>query len=264
MSGARFGDSFAGIDRDLVVKIFFRKLHRWLGLAMALQIIAWMASGLYFSIFPIEEIRGEHLTREAGHVDAAMFAALGSTQAVTRALDRHFPAGWTLDTIRLVSDGEQGLWRVRGESEDLSFTRLVNSAGEVLPRIDESKVADVALGWLLEDARVAAVEWVETAAPGSEFRNGRLPVWRVTFAEPESLRLYLDPWSGEILSRRTTRWRIFDFFWMLHVMDFSERNDFNHPLLQIAAALGVIVALGGVILWAVTTRLFRKRKIAVA
>ena len=43
-------------------------------------------------------------------------------------------------------------------------------------------------------------------------------------------------------------------------MDFSERDDFNHPLLQIAAALGLIVALGGVILWLLTTSLFRNRK----
>ena len=45
------------------MKRLVRKLHRWLGLLMALQIIAWMASGLYFSLFPIAEIRGEHLTR---------------------------------------------------------------------------------------------------------------------------------------------------------------------------------------------------------
>ena len=38
---------------------FLRKAHRWLGLLMALQIIAWMASGLYFSIFPIEVIRDD-------------------------------------------------------------------------------------------------------------------------------------------------------------------------------------------------------------
>ena len=31
---------------------------------MAIQIAAWMASGLYFAWFPIETIRGEHLTKE--------------------------------------------------------------------------------------------------------------------------------------------------------------------------------------------------------
>ena len=43
------------------MKKWFRKIHRWLGVLMALQILAWMASGLYFALFPIETIRGEHL-----------------------------------------------------------------------------------------------------------------------------------------------------------------------------------------------------------
>ncbi len=82
-----------------------------------------------------------------------------------------------------------------------------------------------------------------------------MPVWRVDFSTPESLRLYVDPWTAEIVARRTARWRLFDFLWMLHIMDFSERDDFNTPLLQVAAALGLIVALSGVIFWAITARL---------
>jgi hypothetical protein len=42
-------------------------------------------------------------------------------------------------------------------------------------------------------------------------------------------------------------------------MDFDTRDDFNHPLLQVAAFLGLLVALGGFVLWALTTRLFRRR-----
>ena len=39
---------------------------------MAVQVIAWMVSGFYFSIFPIEEIRGEHLTIAPGPVSVDM------------------------------------------------------------------------------------------------------------------------------------------------------------------------------------------------
>ena len=90
-------------------------------------------------------------------------------------------------------------------------------------------------------------------------RGRPLPLWQVRFEQPESLSLYLDPWTGEIVARRTDRWRVFDFLWMLHIMDFEARDDFNHPLLQVAAFLGLVVALGGVVLWALTTPLFRRR-----
>lgn len=239
--------------------MFFRKLHRWLGLAMAVQIVAWMASGLYFSLWPIEEIRGEHLTRQPEATSVAQFASLAAPAAVVNGLDEHLGVRWQLESVGHVSRDRTPYWRIRGRTGDGPFTRLVGAEGSVLSPLAEDEVAETALDWLRGDGRVAAVEWIETAAPDSEFRGGRLPAWRVTFEEPESLSLYLDPWTGEILARRTARWRVFDFFWMLHIMDFSERDDFSHPLLQVAAALGLAVALGGFILWVATTPLFRRR-----
>ena len=69
------------------MKIFFRKLHRWLGLLMAAQIIAWMASGLYFSLFPIEHIRGEHLTRDWPAPTAESLLRMGSPAVVKQTMD---------------------------------------------------------------------------------------------------------------------------------------------------------------------------------
>ncbi|MEK9824281.1 MAG: peptidase M4, partial [Gammaproteobacteria bacterium] len=42
-------------------KLTLRKIHRWLGLIAGIQLLAWTVSGLYFTIIPIEEIRGNHL-----------------------------------------------------------------------------------------------------------------------------------------------------------------------------------------------------------
>lgn len=226
---------------------------------MAVQITAWMASGLYFSLYPIEEIRGEHLTRRPDRVDTATFASLGTTHTVIEALDRHLSAAWTLESIGLSSVDKRGFWRISGTVDDVPFTRLVDADGRVAPMLTEQQAAETAVRWLRAEGRVDSVDWIETVAPGSEYRGGALPAWRVTFAEPEALRLYLDPWTAEIRARRTDRWRVFDLFWMLHVMDFVDRDDFNHPLLQVAAALGLVVALGGVLLWAMTSRLARRR-----
>ncbi len=243
------------------MRMFLRKLHRWLGLLMAVQIIAWMASGLYFSIFPIEEIRGSHLTRKSEPLKAEGLSQMGSPVEVKRELDRHFGPGWELTSLSLVSKGDQMAWRVDGKVDGVVFRRLLPGDGSgILPALSSQEAAQAAQGWLLDNAEVQATEWLESTPPGSEIRGRNFPVWKITFEEPESLNLYLDPWTGEILARRTTRWRIFDFFWMLHVMDFENRDDFNHPLLQIAAFLGLLIALSGVIFWAMTTSVFRKKR----
>jgi len=243
------------------MKKFFRKLHRWLGLLMALQIIAWMASGLYFSIFPIAEIRGGHLTHPATEPSREMLAELGDPSSIGEALDEHLGTEWSLTGLELTTVGREARWRVQGRSGGKAFTRLIGPGGRgVVPRLTEEQAREKAGEWLVADGQPDSVTWLESPAAGSEYRGSILPVWKAAWSGSENVNLYLDPWTGELLARRTDRWRVFDFLWMLHIMDFDSRDDFNHPLLQIAALLGLIVSLGGVILWALTTPLFRRKK----
>jgi uncharacterized iron-regulated membrane protein len=247
------------------VKPFFRKLHRWLGLAMALQIIAWMGSGLYFAIFPIEVIRGEHLTLPAEAPDASMLAELIPPAQAWQQAIRELPAPHRLKDISLQARDGSAWYRVAGSAGEQAFTRLVNGTdGRLAQRLDEQAVRALAESVLAVPATIDSVEWVEQVAPGGEIRGRQLPVWGVHFTDPEALSLYFDPWTGDVLARRTTRWRIFDFLWMLHIMDFDSRDDFNTPLLQWAAALGLLVSLSGVVFWAMTTRLFRRRRVTPA
>jgi len=232
---------------------------------MAVQIIAWMASGLYFSLIPISEIRGEHLTLPPDGLDSGQLDTLPRPGQIAGLLGDQMGDDWSLAGLSLVSVDGQILWRVEGENAGESFTRLVADDGSgFVPRLSEQAVRSKALRLLRTPAEPVSVDWVESVAEGAEFRGRTLPVWRVAFSEPESVNLYIDPWTGELLARRTDRWRIFDFLWMLHIMDFDARNDFNHPLLQIAAALGLTIALSGVVFWAMTTKLFRRRNKAGA
>ena len=41
------------------------KIHKWLALLMAVQILFWFVSGLFFAVFPIERVRSEHMIAEA-------------------------------------------------------------------------------------------------------------------------------------------------------------------------------------------------------
>jgi len=51
--------------------------------------------------------------------------------------------------------------------------------------------------------------------------------------------------NGDLVTRRNRLWRIYDFAWMLHIMDYREREDFNHPLLVSASFLALLVVLSG-------------------
>jgi hypothetical protein len=245
-----------------IMKPFFRKLHRWLGLLMALQIIAWMGSGLYFAIFPIETIRGEHLMAEPEKISVQGLEQLITPEEAWRAVSEALGNGITPGSLSIHASMGETWYRVSGYSEGEGFTRLVHArTGAMQPFLDAGQVSGLARASLAADGDIKDIQLVESHRDGSEYRGRQLPIWRVTFGEPENLHMYIDGWTGDILARRTDRWRIFDFLWMLHIMDFDERDDFNTPLLQVAAALGLLVAISGVVFWAMTTRLFRRRKL---
>jgi uncharacterized iron-regulated membrane protein len=242
------------------MKRLLRKAHRWLGLLMAVQLLAWMSSGLYFSLFPIEEIRGEHLTRAPESPAPGTLPVHGGQDTFRHALDASLPPDWELSSFELVSRAGQPYWRAGGEAAGQPFRRLLTPSGELVPRLSAAEAEHAASDWLLLPAEPVGSQWVE---PGEDpaFRDSGA-AWRVSFEGEEAVDLYLDPWTGDLLARRTDRWRLFDFFWMLHIMDYGERENFNHPLLQAAAALGLLVAISGLVYWTLTRRPYRRRKSA--
>lgn len=243
------------------MKKLLRTIHKWLGLLMVAQILAWMVSGFYFSIVPISEIRGEHLTRAVEPVSKTGLQTVTAMNLIGHALDEHFREGWEMISLSAVNTPSGIAWRIEGTAGDHRFRRLVNAeTGQVLPKLDSEAAARRAGAWLVDPSVPVSVEWIEAESAVVEFRGRDLAAWRANFDNPESLRLYLDPWTGEILARRTSRWRVFDFLWMLHIMDYDTRDNFNHPLLQIAALAGFVVALSGLVYWFVVSGSRRRRR----
>jgi len=58
------------------------------------------------------------------------------------------------------------------------------------------------------------------------------------------------------------KWRIFDFLWMLHTMDYQERDNFNNWLLRAFSIFGIFTILSGFSLYILTSKKYRSRKIS--
>ena len=55
----------------------------------------------------------------------------------------------------------------------------------------------------------------------------RRPFGRCNFDDKPKTRLYLDADTAELRAVRTKLWRVYDFMWMLHIMDYKTRDNFN-------------------------------------
>jgi hypothetical protein len=105
------------------------------------------------------------------------------------------------------------------------------------------------------DGRVVAVEY--HPAPPAESGRG-MPLRSVDFDDTGRTRFDLAPDTGDVVVRRSALWRFYDFFWQLHIMNFTDGEDFDHPLVVGAAVAALAVVVSGALL--LVSRLGRRSR----
>ncbi len=214
------------------------KVHKWLALLMAIQILFWFVSGLFFAVVPIERVRSEHMVAEAQASPIAFADAAAGFQ-------------------RIASGGAQPGERIELRTVMGRPMAIVTAApgrprlydlasGRQLSPIPAALAVAIAERDHIGEDRAAGVEFVTAASP--EYR-GALPAWRVDFEGENAASFYVAADTGAVSARRSTLWRVYDFLWSLHIMDFKNHEDFNTPLLIIATALALVMVVTGIILF---------------
>ncbi len=140
------------------------------------------------------------------------------------------------------------MWRLETRQGPIVIDAI--SGARRTPVSRDAALAIAAAGYV-GDAEIDGVEYFAEAP--FEYRRPN-PSWRVSFDDGEGTRLYVNSQTGAIDARRNDMWRLFDFFWMLHIMDYRERENFNHPLVISMAALALLTVLAGLSLLVVRTR----------
>jgi hypothetical protein len=82
----------------------------------------------------------------------------------------------------------------------------------------------------------------------------------VRFGDEEGATAYVPAELGQVLRIRNDQWRLFDFLWMLHTMDYQGRDDFNNVVLRAFSVLGLVTVASGFFLFALTTPTLRRRR----
>jgi len=212
------------------------KIHKWLALLMAVQILFWFVSGLFFAAIPIERVRSEHSIAEQPRRPLPFDTAADG-------LLRLGTAGVTGEKLelRMLLDRPVALI-TRGQGRPLLYDLASGQRLSPLPIHEAVRIAEADHAG---PARAARVELVTEKSP--EYR-GALPAWRVDFEDGANRSLYVAADTGVVAARRSTLWRVYDFLWGLHIMDWRGHEDFNSPLLIVATALGLVVIVTGIIM----------------
>lgn len=220
--------------------------HKWAGLIVGLQVLLWTLSGLVFTAIPFETVVGERLLRPPAEqaVDVARVNITARDALAAVVEDRP----WTV-TLRML--GDEPVYEIRA---DIGVFLVSAETGAVMSPISEALARRIAeTAWAGGGASLS-IERLDVAPREA---GALRPVWAVRFAGRGEPVVYVDAASGEVGPARTNAWRIFDFFWALHIMDYSERENFNHPLVIAASFLALSMSVFGVLL--VVHRFTRRR-----
>jgi uncharacterized iron-regulated membrane protein len=223
-----------------------RAVHRWLGLATGVQLLFWCAGGFVFSTHDIEWVRGNHGRDKS---PPATLPADGIATSPAEAIAASGLAG--VHEVTLSTLLGKPVYRLKNRDG----SALVDAASGEAFAIDEAQARRIAQADRADKPEVAQASLITADAP-VEFRGRDLPAWRVDLADADNSHIWIDQTTGAIAARRNDAWRRFDFFWMLHTMDYSGRDDFNTPWLVGFSVLGLLSVGSGWAIW--LFRLFRK------
>jgi hypothetical protein len=211
--------------------------HIWLGWLVGVPIVLWLASGLFMTLRPVSEVRGEQLRRE-------------------------LPAQPLMIAEGIIASSNSGLKEMRVTMQqgravailtglDGTIRRVDFANGQPIAPLDAASARALVEQRIIGGERVVAVRAFPAEQTPFDFRRP-LAVWQIALAD--GTNVYVGRDTGEIEAVRTRWWRWFDLAWGLHIMDLSEREDTSHPLLILFAALSLSGALIGCVL------MFRRRK----
>lgn len=228
-------------------------VHRWLGLLVSVQLLAWSVGGFMFSILDIDDVHGDwDRNLEPPPTLRVESAQLTPAEAV-RSVERAGVAQGDVARLSLRTRREGNTVYEFADTVERPVATVNAETGEVVRRITEEEARAAARRDFRPSVDARSVRFLEEEPP-LEYRGNRMPVYQVILDHPKEPHIYVCPVTGDVITRRNNPWRIFDFFWMLHIMDYRQRDDFNHWLLTGMAGLAILTSASGLIMWGTRVR----------
>ena len=207
-----------------------RVLHKYFSLIVSIQLLLWTVSGIFFAFNKIELIRGEGYL--LSNDDTSLFKSpefiVQSSDVVTvmKRLDK---------TVFIIKDNDG--------------VKYLDFRGEELAKLTPKESYEIVRN--MTTLTPKTIYEINQDVAGSEYRGRLLPLYRITSYDKndKEINVYINPFSGKIEAIRTFSWRIWDFLWGLHIIDWNDRDNINNIFLQIFSLLALVSSITGIILF---------------
>ena len=213
-----------------------RVFHKYLSLIISIQLLLWTISGIYFAFNKIELVRGEQY------------------------IIKDKPSSIEINNLNISSNVKNieifkrlNQWVVKVEM-DAGFKYQDLLGNEVYELSPNEAIEVVKLKTILSP--IDAIK-INESSSRSEFRGRSLPIYKIKTDSSDDTNVYVDVMSGKIVAIRSDSWRVWDFLWGAHIIDYRQRDNINNILLKIFSILALLSSLSGIALFFNTIKKFR-------
>tara|TARA_Y100000815_G_scaffold114384_1_gene103327 strand:- start:428 stop:1075 length:648 start_codon:yes stop_codon:yes gene_type:complete len=205
-----------------------RLFHKYLSLVISIQLLLWTISGIYFAFNKIELVRGEQYLIE---------------QKVSKLNLKEVESSFSGKNVNFVRRLDEWIIKVETDS-GFSYTDL---QGQNLDELNAEEVREV----VRQSTNLIPLmaQRIDKPEIRAEFRGRNLPIFKVATSTTDNINVYVDAFTGEVTAIRSDSWRIWDFLWGAHIIDYSERENINNFLIKILSILALLSSLSGIVLF---------------
>ncbi len=213
------------------------QIHKWLGLIVFAQLMVWTATGLFFAAVHLTAVRADYLVHPADHVAPVDLrqVKISSTEAL-KAVAEDAPFDATLKML-----GGAPVYVVRGEIG--TFLVSAETGDQVI--VDEPLARTIATERWVNPDPILSVQHLDAAPQESSVKG---EVWAAHFKGDGNPTLYISAVDGRTSNPRVDLWRLYDFLYGLHLMDYVDHENYNTPWMVALAVLALSSVLFGVAL----------------
>ncbi|BFM15893.1 hypothetical protein R50073_20760 [Maricurvus nonylphenolicus] len=198
-----------------------RYWHRILGYALWLPILGWSASGFYHLLQSAyiapgdERVIGIQLPPV---MDLRSLELANASSDPSTTLEQFALSNTPLNAVNVIAADNQIYYRLskavtdktvpsrqqvyQGRPKESGAIYLDSATGNKATLTDQQMAQFMAVGLTgLNTEDIVQVLQIKRFGPGYDFRNKRLPVWQVDFANDEQHRIFVDPASGVLVDQ---------------------------------------------------------------
>ena len=223
-----------------------RVLHKWLSVVIALQLLIWLGSGLFFNLMDHNKARGN-----AHKVSAKKEISINRHRLVelNTILAQYKKPVASIKQIELLGQP----YYLLNHTQNL-YPHFYNEYTLVNAYTAEKRVVDVVMAQAIANASYKGPADVRTvikvSPPVSDFLKEQNTLWQVNYNDGLNTSVYIDAGSGRLVGHSNDDKRFADLIFKLHFMDYGiggELGSFNNGLIIFFALITLLFCVTGVI-----------------